>query len=192
MKEREADRKIGVLKAVIQMALPQLYWDDEKDPHAFFRETGKRRGSARDHDSERADRGGDRSRIQMGREPHAHRGQRARNTPVARFLDPEQRERVRFGLVAMDAADTAFRWAMEAPAPKGNKRRIANRRIGLAEEVFVTEILNGLCEQEVDIDPNKPPREWLEQLPENWRAGATRELDRVLERVAEAVGKKRQ
>ena len=192
MKEREADRKIGVLKAVIQMALPQLYWDDEKDPHAFFRETANEgdplaitiANELTEEEIEAGFRWGESHTPTVDSELEA--------LPVARFLDPEQRERVRFGLVAMDAADTAFRWAMEAPTPKGNKRRIANRRIGLAEEVFVTEILNGLCEQEVDIDPNKPPREWLEQLPENWREGAARELDRVLERVAEAAGKKRQ
>ena len=190
MNGNEADRKIGALKAVIQMALPQLYGDDEQDSNTFFRDTADEGDPlaitiANELTGEEIEAG-----FKWGESQTPTVENELDALPVAKYLEPEQRERVRFGLVAMDAADTAYEWAMEAPAPKGNRRRTANRRIGLAEEVFVTEILQELCDDEVDMDANKPPRQWLEQLPERWRKRATRDLDRVLERVAEAVGKK--
>ena len=112
-------------------------------------------------------------------------------TPVITFLSEEQRERVRVTSVAEDEGDRARAFATEEPDVPGAALFLTSERVRLAEERFVSAMVEELVRRRgEEVRPRSKGTfdETIAAMPEPWSSRTKRELERLRKDLGKMLG----
>ena len=184
----DADAKLAALKSIVQTLVREHYWEEnEEEAKRRFVEMAEAdlpvaMAITNELTEEELD--------QAFRWPRGKGEGGLPESPVIAFLTEEQRERVRVTSAAEDEGDRARSLAMEERDAPAGKSLPASERTGLAEERFVSAMVEDLVRRRgegaaVGVGTND---ERIAAMPEPWKSRTRRELERLREELGEVLG----